>query len=109
MEIFNEQELRKEIVKTWGAYGVHVEVFDRMAEPKENIVKKYFYTFIAVYAIALTILMFLMAADNERLNAEKRAYFAKWMDERAAHGATKGELARQKDDYKYLLKWSAKK
>jgi hypothetical protein len=69
-----------------------------------KMIKSYFYTFIAVYSIALTILMFLMAADNERLNAEKSAYFAKWMDERAAHGATKGEVARLKDDYKYLLK-----
>ena len=69
-----------------------------------NTIKNYFYTFIAVYAIALTILMFLMAADNERLNADRYYFRERWMLERAAHGATKGELARQKDDYKYLLK-----
>lgn len=73
------------------------------------MIKSYFYTFIAVYAITLTILMILMAADNERLQREKDYYRTKWLDERTAHGATKGEVARCKDDYKYLLKWSAKK
>jgi hypothetical protein len=66
--------------------------------------KEFALGFLITYSIFLTILMFLMAADNERLNAEKSAYFAKWLDERTAHGATKGEVARIKDDYKYLLK-----
>ena len=68
--------------------------------------KEFALGFLITYSIFLTILIFLMAADNERLNAEKSAYFAKWMDERMAHGATKGEVARCKDDYKYLLKRS---
>jgi len=71
--------------------------------------KPYIYTFIAVYSVALTILMVLLVADNERLNAEINVYREKLWNESFAHGATKGEVARLKDDYKYLVKHSAKK
>lgn len=37
MEIFNEQKLRAEIVKTWGEFGAHIEVYDMLLR-KANVV-----------------------------------------------------------------------
>lgn len=37
MEIFNEQKLRAEMVKTWGEFGAHIEVYDMLLR-KANVV-----------------------------------------------------------------------
>jgi len=104
MEVFNEQELRKEIVKTWGAYGVHVEVFDEMAKPKKQHFKDYCIGVLLALSAFFFVGILLYSADNERLNAEINVYRDKLWNESFAHGATKGEVERLKDDYKYLQK-----
>lgn len=36
MGVFNEQKLREEIIKIWGEYGAHIEVYDMLLK-KANI------------------------------------------------------------------------
>jgi DNA-binding transcriptional MerR regulator len=35
--MFNEKTLREEIIKTWGAHGAHVEVFDAILEKNKTL------------------------------------------------------------------------
>jgi len=66
--------------------------------------KNYYIGVLLALSAFLFVGIFLYSAENDRLQREKDYYRTKWIDERTAHGATKGEVARLKDDYKYLLK-----